>query len=94
MAVPRVGRKPGLQDGSGLRPENWAADKDNRRGLRNHGIGGTQDMSAWEFIIAFSVAAGICTAIMLIANLIYDAYERRKFRRECEKMFDFYGFLS
>ena len=47
-------------------------------------------MSAWEFIIAFAVAAGICTAIMLIANLIYEAYEKRKFRRECEKMFDFY----
>mgnify|MGYP003597789147 FL=1 len=47
-------------------------------------------MSVWEFIIAFAVAAGICTAIMLIANLIYEAYEKRKFRRECEKMFDFY----
>ena len=47
-------------------------------------------MSALEFIIAFAVAAGICTAIMLIANLIYEAYEKRKFRRECEKMFDFY----
>ena len=47
-------------------------------------------MSALEFIIAFSVAAGICTAIMLIINLIYEAYEKRKFRRECEKMFDFY----
>ena len=47
-------------------------------------------MSTWEFIIAFAVAAGICTAIMLIANLIYDAHEKRKFRRECEKMFDFY----
>ena len=47
-------------------------------------------MSAWEFIIAFAVAAGICTAIMLIINLIHEAYERRKFRRECEKMFDFY----
>ena len=49
-------------------------------------------MSVWEFIIAFAVAAGICTAIMLIANLIYEAYEKRKFRRECEKMFDFYDF--
>ena len=47
-------------------------------------------MSTWEFIIAFAVAAGICTAIMLIINLIYDAHEKRKFRRECEKMFDFY----
>lgn len=47
-------------------------------------------MSVWEFIIAFAVAAGICVAIMLIINLIYEAYERRKFRRECEKMFDFY----
>ena len=47
-------------------------------------------MSAWEFIIAFAVAAGICTAIISIIYLIYDAYERRKFRRECEKMFDFY----
>jgi len=27
---------------------------------------------------------------MLIINLIYEAYEKRKFRRECEKMFDFY----
>ena len=47
-------------------------------------------MSAWEFIIAFAVAAGICTTIMLIINLIHEAYERRKFRRVCEKMFDFY----
>ena len=47
-------------------------------------------MSALEFIIAFAVAAGICTAIMLIANLIHEAYERRKFRRKCKKMFDFY----
>lgn len=47
-------------------------------------------MSAWEFIIAFAVAAGICTAFISIIYLIYDAYERRKFRRECEKMFDFY----
>ena len=47
-------------------------------------------MSVLEFIIAFAIAAGICTAIMLIVNLIYDAYERRKFRRKCEKMFDFY----
>ena len=47
-------------------------------------------MSAWEFIIAFAVAVGICTAFISIIYLIYDAYERRKFRRECEKMFDFY----
>ena len=47
-------------------------------------------MSVWEFIVAFAVATGICTAIMLIINLIYEAYEKRKFRRECEKMFDFY----
>ena len=47
-------------------------------------------MSAWEFIIAFAIAVGICTAFISIIYLIYDAYERRKFRRECEKMFDFY----
>ena len=47
-------------------------------------------MSVLEFIIDFAIAAGICTAIMLIVNLIHEAYERRKFRRKCEKMFDFY----
>ena len=47
-------------------------------------------MSAWEFIIDFAIAVGICTAFISIIYLIYDAYERRKFRRECEKMFDFY----
>ena len=47
-------------------------------------------MGAWEYIIAFAIAVGICTAFISIIYLIYDAYERRKFRRECEKMFDFY----
>ena len=47
-------------------------------------------MSAWEFIIAFAVATGICTAFISIIYLIYDAYERREFRRKCKKMFDFY----
>ena len=31
-------------------------------------------MSVWEFIVAFAVATGICTAIMLIINLIYEAF--------------------
>ena len=47
-------------------------------------------MSAWEFIIDFAIAVGICTAFISIIYLIYDAYERREFRRKCEKMFDFY----
>ena len=47
-------------------------------------------MSAWEFIIAFAIAVGICAAFISIIYLIYDAYERREFRRKCEKMFDFY----
>ena len=47
-------------------------------------------MNALEFIIDFAIAAGICTAIAVIVNLIHEAYERRKFRRKCKKMFDFY----